>query len=297
MIVDVGRVYLSTETGLFIWSSGPIAQQLLSADPLNPFSPALSHGRIQGGGQNGSIYEFDGNRLNRIADSPPEKRDVVRAIVDCPIGEGIVVSRSGMFQRSGVRLLPWKTDIDALLDRSEIFTAKWILGKYLAVLLRNSGVYLLDKEGRLVESFSVYSGLADAGFEAAGEDREGGRWVCTDTEITRIQSGIGYTEFDHELGLPKGFVTGVARFHGKIYATTQHGVSVLRVADDRADPAQVVGFGQQTGRVYGLTVSGSTAFASADSGTYALNTSTSGLERIGSGGVTIYSVKPKQLSF
>jgi signal transduction histidine kinase/CheY-like chemotaxis protein len=288
MVVDVGRVYLSTETGLFIWSTGSIAQQLSSADPLNPFSLALIHGRIQVGGQNGSIYEFDGNRLNRIADSPPEKSGVVRAIVDCPIGEGIVVSTSGMFQRSGGRLLPWKTDIDALLDRCEIFTAKWILGKYLAVLLRNSGVYLLDKEGRLVESFTVNSGLADAGFEAAGEDRDGGLWVCTDTEITRIQAGIGSTEFDHELGLPKGFVTGVARFHGKIYATTQHGVSVLTVANDKADPAQFIGFGRQTGRVYGLTVSGSTAFASADSGTYVLNTTTSGLERIGSGGVTIY---------
>ena len=192
-----------------------MAQQLWSADPLNPFSLTLTHGRIQVGGQNGSIYELDGNRLNRIADSPPEKSGVVRAIVDCPIGEGIVVSTSGMFQRSGVRLLPWKTDIDALLDRSEIFTAKWILGKYLAVLLRNRGVYLLDKEGRLVGSFTVNSGLADAGFEAAGEDRDGGLWVCTDTEITRIQSGIDYTEFDHELGLPKGFVTGVGEISWK----------------------------------------------------------------------------------
>jgi signal transduction histidine kinase/CheY-like chemotaxis protein/streptogramin lyase len=286
IVVDADRVYLSSETGLFIWSGGSMAQQ--SAEPLTPFSLARAHGRIQVGGENGSIYESDGNRFTRIADSPPDvKSGVIRAIVDCPIGEGIVVSTSGMFQRRGARLIPWKTDIDSLLNSSEIFTAKWILGKYLAVLLRDRGVYLLDREGSLVGSFTVNSGLADAGFEAVGEDRDGGLWVCTDTEITRIQSGIGYTEFDHELGLPKGFVTGVVRFHGKIYVTTQHGVSVLTAAD-KADPSHFIGFGQQIGRFYGLTVSGPTAFASADSGTYVLNTTTSGLERIGSGGMTIH---------
>ncbi len=85
--------------------------------------------------------------------------------------------------------MPWRTDIDSLLKTSVIFYAKWILGKYLAVLVQNSGVYLLDKEGHLVESFTV-----DAGFETTGEDRDGGLWVCTDTEITRIQCGAGCTE-------------------------------------------------------------------------------------------------------
>jgi hypothetical protein len=55
-----------------------------------------------------------------------------------------------------------------------------------------------------------------------GKDRDGGLWVGTDTEITRVQCGSGYTEFDHELGLPKGFVTDVGRYQGKIYTATQH---------------------------------------------------------------------------
>jgi ligand-binding sensor domain-containing protein len=109
-----------------------------------------------------------------------------------------------------------------------IFDARWILGKYLAVLVQNRGVYLLDREGHLVESFTVNTGLPDAGFEAVGEDRDGGLWVATDTEITRIQCGVGYTEFDHELGLSRGFVNAVARYQGKVYAATQHGVYVLQ---------------------------------------------------------------------
>ena len=83
-------------------------------------------------------------------------------------------------------------------------------------------------EGHLVESLTLNSGLADAGFEARGEDRDGGLWVGTDTEITRIHFAVGYTEFDHELGLPKGFITGVIRYQDKIYAATQHGIYVLK---------------------------------------------------------------------
>src|SRR5580704_4277895 len=227
-VVTGGQLVLSTETGLVIWRNGHISQQPWSTDLMKPFSLALCQGKIWISDRNGSIYEFDGNQFNKIAESPPTNAGEIRAIVDCPIGDGLVVRSSGIFEKTKATLVPWKTDIDAILKSSVIFQTKWILNKYLAVLVKNSGVYLLDQEGHLVESFTVSSGLLDAGFEATGEDRDGGLWFCTDTEITRVQCGVGYTEFDNELGLPRGFVNAVARYQGKVYAATQHGIYVLQ---------------------------------------------------------------------
>jgi signal transduction histidine kinase/CheY-like chemotaxis protein/ligand-binding sensor domain-containing protein len=163
--------------------------------------------------------------------------------------------------------------------------------------VQGSGVYLLDQQGHLVENLTVDSGLADAGFESLGEDRDGGLWVGTDTEITRVQCGSGYTEFDHELGLPKGFVTDVGRYQGKIYTATQRGVYVLRPAEDTSQSAHFFRFGERNDRFFGLTITGSRAFAISELGAYALNPVNTRLERIGSGGGMIVSsaIDPNRL--
>jgi hypothetical protein len=182
--------------------------------------------------------------------------------LDCPIGDGLILRESGVFRKTGATLLHWPTDIDQLLKSSAILSAKWTLDKYLAVLVQNSGVYLLNQQGQLVVSFTVNSGLGDG--EALGEDRDGGLWVSGDTEITRIQCAIGCTEFDQALGLPKGWITGITRYLGRIYATTQHGVYVLKAAGDAYESPHFLRFGDLHERFFGIAVNGSTAFAVSD---------------------------------
>jgi hypothetical protein len=120
-----------------------------------PFSLTLSHGRIRIGDRNGSVYELQEDRLNKIADSPATNAGQSVAIVDCPIDDGLIVRQSGIFKKTGATLVPWQTDIDSLLKGSATFYAKWIQGEYLAVLVQNSGVFLLNQEGHLVANFTV----------------------------------------------------------------------------------------------------------------------------------------------
>jgi signal transduction histidine kinase/CheY-like chemotaxis protein len=286
VIVDGDQVYFGAKAGLLIWNGGRPTQQAWPINSVNR-SLALSHGKIRIGDGNGFIYEFDGDRFNQVAEPPTTNAGAIRAIVDCPINDGLIVTSSGIFQKTGAKLVPWKTDLDSLLKSSTILDAKWIQGKYLAVVVRNRGVYLLNQEGNLVESFTVNPGVTDAGFETIGEDRDGGLWICTDTELTRIQCGAGCSEFDHEQGLPKGFITGVGRYQGKIYAATQHGVYVLTASEDGFDAAHFVPFGDRNDRFFWMTISDSAAFAIGESGAYSLDPASSNLNRIGSGGITI----------
>jgi signal transduction histidine kinase len=285
VIVDGGRLYFASEARLLDWDDGHISQHPWPTDSMTPVSAAVSHGKIWVADQTGSIYEFDGRGFNKIAESPPTNAGEVRAIVDCPIGDGLIVKASGIFQKNGTTLLRWPTDIDQLLKSSAVRSAKWILDKYLAVLVQNSGVYLLNQQGQLVVSFTVNSGLGDG--VALGEDRDGGLWVIADTEITRIQCAIEATEFDHELGLPKGWITAVTRYQGKIYTTTQHGVYVLKAAEDASESPHFFRFGDLHDRFFGIAVNGSTAFAISDLGTYSLDAASSKLQRIGPGGAVI----------
>src|SRR6202023_794248 len=297
ILVNGDHLYITGDTGFLTWNNGHISKQPWPNDTMNKFSAAVVHGKIWAGDRNGSIYELDGDRFNKIAETPPNNAGAVEAIVDCPIDDGLIVRSLGIFRKTGATLVPWPTDIDSLIKSAGIFRAKWILGQYLAVLVQNNGVYLLNQEGHLVESLTINSGLADAGFEARGEDREGGLWVGTDTEITRIQFAVGYTEFDHELGLPKGFVTGVTRYQGKIYVTTQHGIYALDAAKDGTESSHFLRFGDRSDRCYGITVSGPTAFAISDLATYSLDVASSRLEPIGSAGAVINAsrIDPKRL--
>src|SRR5260221_88116 len=289
VIVDGDRLYFTGDSGFLTWENGHMSQQPWPTDAMTKFSAAVVHGKIWAGDRNGSIYELDGGRFTKIAESPSTDAGNVLAIVDSPIGDVLIVRSLGIFRKTGATLVPWPTDIDSLLKTAHIFRAKWILGNYLAVLVQNTGVYLLDEQGHVVESLTLNSGLADAGFEARGEDRDGGLWVGTDTEITRIQFAVGYTEFDHELGLPKGFVTGVTRYQGKIYAATEHGVYVLKAAKEGTESYHFLRFGDRSDRCYGITVSGPTAFAISDLATYSLDVASSRLEPIGSAGAVINS--------
>jgi signal transduction histidine kinase/ActR/RegA family two-component response regulator len=291
IILDGDRLYFTSDTGLLTWNNGQLSKQAWPSDSMNPFSSAMSHGKIWSGDQYGSIYEFDGGKFNKITDSPDISAGGVQAVVDWPRGDTLVVKSSGIFRKAGGALVPWPTDVDSLLKGAAFLQVKLILGKYLAVFIQNRGVYLLNQEGRLIESFTVASGLADAGFEAFGEDREGGLWVGTDTEITRIQFDVGYSEFDHEMGLPKGFVTDVVRYRGKIYTATQHGVFVLSVSEDASDCCHFVRFGDRTDRFFDLALGGSSAFAVSDTDAYLLGAPDPGLKRIGPGASIIVPSK------
>ena len=99
-------------------------------------------------------------------------------------------------------------EVGQILAVTEDVQGRMLVGCRNAVVAFDSGVFLLNQEGHLVANFTINTGLADAGFETTGEDRDGGLWICADTEITRIQCGGGCTKFDHEVGLPKGFISG-----------------------------------------------------------------------------------------
>ncbi|HTD17169.1 MAG TPA: ATP-binding protein [Chthoniobacterales bacterium] len=299
ILLDGDHLYFTSDTGLLTWNNGHISKHPWPNNSMNPFSSAICHGKIWSGDQYGSIYEFAGDKFAKITESPDSNAGGVQAIVHWPMGDTLIVKSSGIFRKVGGALVPWPTEVDSLLKNAAFLQVqvKLILGKYLAVFFQNSGIYLLNQEGHLVDSFTVGSGLADAGFEAFGEDQDGGLWVGTDTEITRIQFDAGYSEFDHELGLPKGFVTDVVRYRGRIYTATQHGIFVLNAPEDPLDSCHFVRFGDRTDRFLDIAVNGSNAFAVSDTDAYSLGAADSGLKRIGPGASLILPCKtdPRRL--
>src|SRR5258708_869053 len=144
VIVDGDRLYVTARSGFLGWENGHMAEQPWPTDAMTKFSAVVVHGKIWAGDRSGSIYELDGGKFTKIAESPSTEAGRVLTIVDCPTGDVLIVRSLGIFRKTGATLVPWPTDIDSLLKTAHIFRAKWILGNYLAVLVQNTGVYLLD---------------------------------------------------------------------------------------------------------------------------------------------------------
>jgi signal transduction histidine kinase/CheY-like chemotaxis protein/streptogramin lyase len=285
------KVYFATDKGLLIWSNGHLSVQPWINDSMNPSSLAIFHEQIAVGATNGSIYELEGDRFKEIAKASEGDLGAVGAIIDCPIGDGLVVKQTGIFKKTGSNLVPWRTNIDSSLGNPTIFSARWILGKYLAIVVRNQGIFLVDEKGHLVESFTIKNGLTDADFQAVGEDREGGFWACSNTRIYRIQFGSGCTVFDHESGLPGGSIGEVVRFQGKVYAGTQRGVYVLQTEAGTAEASRFVPFSDRDASVNGIIIGSNAAFVYGNSGTYFLDPERSRLNQIGPGALQMTAAK------
>src|SRR5260221_7451655 len=142
IIVDGDRLYFTSDAGLLSWNNGHMSQQPWPTDAMTKFSAAVVHGRIWAGDRNGSIYEFDGGGFTRIAESSSTDAGNVLAIVDCPIGDVLIVRSLGIFWKNRATLVPWPNDIDSLLESARSFPAQRKIGEYLAGFIPKNGHYL-----------------------------------------------------------------------------------------------------------------------------------------------------------
>jgi signal transduction histidine kinase/CheY-like chemotaxis protein len=87
VIVNGGRLYFTSDSGLLTWDNGDMSQQPSATDAMTKFSATIVHGKICASDRNGSIYEPDGGRIRKIAESSSTDAGKVLAIVHRSIGE------------------------------------------------------------------------------------------------------------------------------------------------------------------------------------------------------------------
>src|SRR5258708_17927375 len=110
-MVEGDRLCFTSEAGLLTWNNGHISQQPWPTDSMTPFPSAVSRGKILTADRSGSIYELDAGSFNKIAESPPTNAGEVPLILDCPIGDVLIVRSSAIFRKTGATLLPCPTNI------------------------------------------------------------------------------------------------------------------------------------------------------------------------------------------
>jgi len=113
--------------------------------------------------------------------------------------------------------------------------SEWLKGKLvsagctlrdgrLVIATRQNGLMILSPAGDLEQLIGEDAGLPDSIINDAFVDRDGSLWLAMEGPLARIDLASPVTVFDVRHGL-RGAAGDVARFDGKLYAVTSHGLS------------------------------------------------------------------------
>lgn len=93
----------------------------------------------------------------------------------------------------------------------------------MVITTRQNGLVIFDEDGEIEHIIAAGAGLPDAVLSKAFVDREGALWLAMEGPIARVDVTAPVTVFDARGGV-RGAGGDVARFDGKLYAATTHGL-------------------------------------------------------------------------
>ncbi len=148
-------------------------------------------------------------------------------LVGTEAGELLLYSRN--------RIVPFPTEVTAQLARHGLERGCWLDGERFALALASSGLYILDRQGRLLRTLGTESGLYSGQVLNCYADRKGNLWLATQSGISKAGLGEPLRLLDARMGL-RGSVEPVVAYEDQLFVGTKEGLFVtgMRPADSAA---------------------------------------------------------------
>lgn len=135
----------------------------------------------------------------------------------------IAVTRDGLFLVENGAITPFAPAVKEWLSGKIVTGGARLRDGRLVLTTRQHGLVIFDAAGAIEQVIAAGSGLPDAILSEAYVDREGALWLAMEGPIVRIDVNAPVTVFDTRGGV-RGGAGDVARFDGKLYTATTHGL-------------------------------------------------------------------------
>ena len=143
---------------------------------------------------------------------------------------------NGFFLFDGRGFEDFPTEIDARLQTYTLyFPGAALSDGTFALGTMDAGVFVIDREGRLLRQMNVEDGLPNDNVHYLFVDNENGLWLALDNGIARVEWPAPTASFEIKRGVPGG-VNDIARHDGTLYIATKDGVSYLDGSSGRFLP-------------------------------------------------------------
>lgn len=136
----------------------------------------------------------------------------------------------GLFLLSEDGVAPWLTAVDQQLAQAELYSGLTLQNGHFALGTVHEGLFILNRDGQLVDKINKASGLYDQNIRAFHQDHQGGLWLALDHGLSRLALGSALSVFNSHRGL-EGNVFALHRHADHLYAGTSLGLFRLQGAE------------------------------------------------------------------
>jgi len=191
----------------------------------------------------------------------------------------VCTQNDGIFEMIGGRVKPWDTEINELMKENRLFSVE--VGKdYIFWGSILSGLYISDKQGRVIQNLNKNRGLQNNTILSVFLDYESNLWLGLDNGIDRVNVHSPLSNLFTGADIGSGYAA--AYFQGRIYLGTNQGLywtPDYRENIGSIDGSQINSIHELAGQVWSLRIAGDYLLVGHNRGTFALKGNT--VEQIG----------------
>jgi ligand-binding sensor domain-containing protein/DNA-binding CsgD family transcriptional regulator len=214
-------IFVRTSTRIFKFSNGSVA----TFRPVSEWSYlGICNGQLIAHDFEGGLMQFDNNTMKPMAVSGKLPiGDPVTAVL--PAGKDsafITTLKNGLFLLTATDISKISSPNSSLFENERIYAATSINNEWVALATNSGGVYITDRKGNIIQSFSKTEGLQNNNVLSIFLDNQRNLWLGLDNGIDFIaynsaikhitpfqQDGSGYAAIIHENRLYTGTSNGL----------------------------------------------------------------------------------------
>ncbi|SNY53352.1 Signal transduction histidine kinase [Arsukibacterium tuosuense] len=138
---------------------------------------------------------------------------------------------TGLYLLSSDGVTRFTTAYDQQIKEAVLYSGLTLNNGDIALGTVQNGVFILNKQGKLVGHYNRNSGLLDQNVRALYQDHQGGLWLGLDHGLSRIDLNSAITAHHGASGLA-GNVLALTRYQQQLYAGTSLGLFRLEARED-----------------------------------------------------------------
>ncbi|RPD41156.1 triple tyrosine motif-containing protein [Chitinophaga barathri] len=181
------------------------------------------------------LVMYDNGTWKPACDNPVLAESAVTGILDYSKDTLLVMTlKKGLFLLHQNTLIPKQTNIDHILTRDRLYCSAKVNDNWYALGTNSAGIFIVDKEGRQIQTYSYREGLQKNNIRSLLLDRNKNLWTGLDDgiDLIAINSAIKYIYPDKTKQVT-GYATRI--FDNKLYVGTSNGVYVSPVDLSQSD--------------------------------------------------------------
>ncbi len=138
----------------------------------------------------------------------------------------VTTSREGLYLYNGESFSRFQTEADDFLMAGQIYNICELRNGNYAIATRRAGVYIIDKNGRLIQRLNTESGLATDVIFDVYQDKENILWLATSEGISRVEISSTFSLLPHSQ-TGNAPITTLYKFHDTFFASNVYGIFYL----------------------------------------------------------------------